>query len=150
MTLTVACPAVVLVRCSSPFPSAGKAFLDANAKAEGVTVLPSGLQYKVLSSSGSTLHPNKADTVRVHYRGTTIDGKEFDSSYKRGQPATFGVTQVISGWTEILQIMGVGDKYEVTIPSNLAYGARGAGGLIAPNSVLVFTIELLGIEGRDL
>lgn len=101
-------------------PSAGKAFLDANAKAEGVTVLPSGLQYKVLSTNGSTLRPNKADTVRVHYRGTTIDGKEFDSSYKRGQPATFGVTQVISGWTEILQIMGVKSVDNLSSPFSLS------------------------------
>jgi len=128
----------------------GKAFLEKNALAEGVTVLPSGLQYKVLTAGGGTVHPTRADTVRVHYRGTTIDGKEFDSSYKRGQPATFGVTQVIAGWTEILQLMTPGDVYEVTIPSNLAYGTRGAGGLIGPNAVLVFKVELLGIEGRDL
>jgi FKBP-type peptidyl-prolyl cis-trans isomerase FklB len=90
------------------FLRAGKAFLANNANADGVVVLPSGLQYKILTSGGdSSIHPTRSDTVKVHYRGTTIDGKEFDSSYKRGSPATFGVTQVIQGWTEILQIMSV-------------------------------------------
>jgi FKBP-type peptidyl-prolyl cis-trans isomerase len=193
--------------------SDGASYLATNAAAAGVIVLPSGLQYTIERSSGSSLHPTRADTVRVHYAGTTIEGKEFDcqsteegqqhahsredeqhisarieeeamvcchatrslpssgdmssrlpvcapacpslspspsASYSRGSPATFGVTQVIAGWTEILQVMAVGDIYRVTIPSGLAYGSRGAGGLIGPNAVLNFKIELIGIEGKDL
>jgi len=87
--------------------------------------------------------------VKVHYAGTLIGGKQFDSSYDRGEPATFGVTQVIRGWTEILQLMVAGDKWEVYIPSDLAYGSRGAGGVIGPNETLIFTVELIGIVGKD-
>jgi len=128
---------------------AGRAYLRSYAKESGVTELPSGVLYKVLQA-GSGSKPGATDTVRVHYEGTLIDGKEFDSSYRRGTPATFGVNQVISGWSEVLQLMPAGSVWEVVIPSEKAYGARGAGGLIPPNSVLKFKIELLDIEGRDL
>ena len=125
--------------------AAGEKFLIENAKKAGVTTRPSGLQYKVITE-GTGPTPGKGSTVSVHYRGTSIDGKEFDSSYSRGQPASFGVTQVIAGWTEALQLMKVGSKWELYIPSNLAYGAHGAGGAIAPYETLVFTVELLAIK----
>ena len=102
------------------------------------------MQYKVIKK-GTGRTPTASDRVKVHYRGTLIDGSEFDSSYKRGQPAVFGVGQVIPGWTEALQLMNVGSKYELTIPSSLAYGERGTPG-IPGNSVLIFEVELLGIE----
>ncbi len=122
----------------------GEAFLAANAKKEGVVVLPSGLQYKVLvAGSGAT--PMTANTVKTHYRGTLLDGTEFDSSYKREEPTEFPVTQVIRGWTEALLLMQVGAKWELYIPSNLAYGSRGAPPMIPPNAALVFQIELLEI-----
>lgn len=120
-------------------------FLEENGKREGVTTLPSGLQYEVLQE-GSGEHPTTASRVTVHYEGKLSDGKVFDSSYKRGQPATFGVTQVISGWTEALQLMNVGAKWRLFIPSELGYGARGAGGSIPPNAALVFDVELLGVS----
>lgn len=123
----------------------GKAFLAENAKKEGVTTTASGLQYTVLTK-GKGKKPSAKDTVEVHYRGTTIDGKEFDSSHKRGAPATLGVTQVIPGWIEALQIMTVGSKYKLFIPSHLAYGPRGAGADIGPNEVLIFDIQLLAIK----
>ena len=123
----------------------GKAFLEENAKKEGVTVTNSGLQYTILKN-GSGPVPHSSDQVRVHYRGTLIDGKEFDSSFKRGQPATFGVTGVIKGWIEALQIMAVGSKWKLFIPSDLAYGEKGQKPDIGPNCVLIFEIELLGIE----
>jgi len=126
----------------------GKQFLDENAKKEGVVVLPSGLQYKVLQKSESSVSPKNTDTVEVHYRGTLVDQKEFDSSYKRGKPAQFGVGQVIAGWTEALQLMHVGDKWEVYIPSKLGYGERGMPGSIPPNSVLIFVVELLKIVSK--
>ncbi len=122
----------------------GDEFLTDNKKKEGVVTLPSGLQYKVLAS-GTGDFPKAADKVKVHYRGTLIDGTEFDSSYGRGEPAVFGVNQVIKGWTEALQLMKVGDKWMLYIPSELAYGENGAGQMIAPNSVLVFEVELLEI-----
>jgi FKBP-type peptidyl-prolyl cis-trans isomerase FklB len=124
---------------------AGKAWLESNKALPGVVVLPSGLQYKVLTSGTGSDTPTDSDQVSVHYAGRTIDGKEFDSSYARGQPTAFGVTQVIAGWTEILQLMVVGDVWEVYIPSDLAYGSKGAGGIIPPNSALIFNIELLEI-----
>lgn len=123
---------------------AGKAYLEANKAKEGVQVTASGLQYKVLKE-GSGARPVRTDKVKVHYTGKLIDGNIFDSSVQRGEPAEFGVTQVIPGWVEGLQLMNVGSKYEFTIPSELAYGERGAGGAIPPNAVLVFEVELLAI-----
>ncbi|MGH9686517.1 MAG: FKBP-type peptidyl-prolyl cis-trans isomerase [Candidatus Acidiferrales bacterium] len=125
----------------------GEDFLAANKTKEGVKVLPSGLQYKV-EKEGTGPKPTAADTVVCNYRGTFIDGKEFDSSYKRGQPATFPVGGVIKGWTEALQLMPVGSKWELFIPSDLAYGPRGAGGVIGPNSTLIFEVELLSIKAK--
>lgn len=121
----------------------GQKFLEENKKKEGVVVLPSGLQYKVLKS-GSGPSPKATDKVTAHYTGRLIDGKVFDSSVERGQPFTTELNRVIKGWTEILQLMKVGDKWEVYIPSELAYGENGAG-TIEPNSVLIFEIELLAI-----
>ena len=123
----------------------GEAFLAANAKKEGVKVLPSGLQYKVLKA-GSGKSPKATETVKVHYHGTLIDGTVFDSSVEKGMPATFGVSQVIPGWIEALQLMKEGDKWQLVIPSKLAYGERAPGGKIGPNSVLVFEVELISIE----
>ncbi|MCB0580301.1 MAG: FKBP-type peptidyl-prolyl cis-trans isomerase [Phaeodactylibacter sp.] len=123
----------------------GKAFLEANAQREEVTVLPSGLQYEVLQS-GEGKKPGATDKVTVHYHGTLIDGTVFDSSVERGQPATFGVNQVISGWTEALQLMPEGSKWKLYIPSDLAYGPRGAGPKIGPYSTLVFEVELLKVN----
>ena len=123
---------------------AGKEFLEANKAKEGVQVTASGLQYKVLAE-GSGKKPVSTDKVKVHYTGKLIDGNVFDSSVQRGEPAVFGVTQVIPGWVEGLQLMKVGSKYEFVIPSNLAYGERGAGAAIPPNAVLVFEVELLAI-----
>jgi FKBP-type peptidyl-prolyl cis-trans isomerase FklB len=125
----------------------GEAFLAANKTKPGVVALPSGLQYKI-EKEGTGPKPTASDTVVCNYRGTFLDGKEFDSSYKRGQPATFPVGGVIKGWTEALQLMPVGSKWELFIPSNLAYGERGAGGVIGPNETLVFEVELLSIKGK--
>lgn len=126
----------------------GDAFLAANKGKPGVVALPSGLQYKVIQN-GDGPKPTAADTVVCNYKGTLIDGTEFDSSYKRGQPATFPVNQVIKGWTEALQLMPVGSKWELYIPSNLAYGERGTqGGPIGPNETLVFEVELLSIQQK--
>lgn len=125
--------------------TAGEAFLAENAKKEGVITLPSGLQYKVIKA-GTGKKPKATDEVTTHYRGTLIDGTEFDSSYKRGQPTSFPVNGVIAGWTEALQLMPVGSKWQLFIPSNLAYGPRGAGGTIGPNATLIFDIELLAIK----
>lgn len=122
----------------------GTAFLEANKTKEGVVVLPSGLQYKVIKEgTGNT--PVAADRVKTHYRGTLIDGTEFDSSYKRGQPIEFAVTRVIAGWTEALQLMKEGAKWELYIPANLAYREQGSPPAIPPNSTLIFEIELLEI-----
>jgi FKBP-type peptidyl-prolyl cis-trans isomerase len=123
----------------------GETFLEANKAKEGVTALESGLQYKILKK-GTGPSPKATDTVKCHYRGTTIDGKEFDSSYKRGEPATFALNRVIKGWTEGLQLMKEGGKWEFYIPSEMAYGERGSGPHIGPNEVLIFEVELLGIE----
>jgi FKBP-type peptidyl-prolyl cis-trans isomerase FklB len=127
----------------------GQDFLAANKSKEGVVTLPSGLQYKVLQA-GSGPKPTTSDSVVCNYRGTTIDGKEFDSSYKRGQPATFPVSGVIKGWTEALQLMPVGSKWQLFVPADLAYGARGAGpgSGIGPNTTLVFEVELISIKGK--
>ena len=124
---------------------AGAAYLAANAAKKGVTTTESGLQYEVLVS-GNGEKPTSADQVTVHYHGMLTDGTVFDSSVDRGQPATFGVTQVIRGWTEALQLMSIGDKWKLTIPSNLAYGDQGAGGMIGPGATLIFEVELLGIN----
>jgi FKBP-type peptidyl-prolyl cis-trans isomerase len=120
-------------------------FLKENAQKPGVKVTASGLQYRVLSEGTGPL-PKESDTVRVHYRGNLLDGTEFDSSYKRNEPAVFPLKGVIKGWTEALQLMRVGAKYQVFIPSRLAYGENGAGQVIGPNATLVFEVELLGIE----
>lgn len=125
----------------------GEAFLSANKKKSGVKTLPSGLQYKIIQE-GKGESPKATDTVTVNYRGTLIDGTEFDSSYKRGQPATFPVNGVIKGWTEALQMMKEGAKWELYIPSDLAYGERGAGNLIGPNAVLIFEVELVSIKQK--
>jgi FKBP-type peptidyl-prolyl cis-trans isomerase FklB len=123
---------------------AGKSFLAENAKRYGVVTLASGLQYEVITG-GAGETPLASDKVKVHYHGTLIDGTVFDSSVSRGEPATFGVTQVISGWIEALQLMPVGSKWKLFIPSNLAYGAQGAGQQIGPHTTLVFEVELLEI-----
>jgi len=125
----------------------GETFLAANKAKPGVVALPSGLQYKI-EKVGTGPKPTAADTVVCNYRGTFIDGKEFDSSYKRGQPATFPVSGVIKGWTEALQLMPVGSKWQLYIPPDLAYGPKGAGGVIGPNQTLVFDVELLSIKGK--
>ena len=122
----------------------GEEFLAANQKKPGVTTLPSGLQYRVLKS-GNGPSPKATDRVRTHYHGTLIDGTVFDSSVERKEPATFPVNRVIPGWTEALQLMKVGDKWQLFIPSELAYGERGAGELIGPKSTLIFEVELLEI-----
>ncbi|HUL24074.1 MAG TPA: FKBP-type peptidyl-prolyl cis-trans isomerase [Thermodesulfobacteriota bacterium] len=123
----------------------GEAFLSENKKKEGVKTLPSGLQYKVVKA-GTGKKPRLNDTVTVNYRGTLIDGTEFDSSSRRGQPATFLVSGVIPGWTEAMQLMAEGAKWELFIPPNLAYGERGAGGLIGPNATLIFEVELISVQ----
>ena len=125
--------------------AAGEAFLAENAKREGVKVTESGLQYEVLDGTIGQ-KPKATDKVRVHYEGTLIDGTVFDSSYKRGESITFGLNQVIKGWTEGLQLMSIGSKYKLYIPYQLAYGERGAGANIPPYAALIFTVELLGIE----
>jgi FKBP-type peptidyl-prolyl cis-trans isomerase len=124
---------------------AGEAFLAQNKSKEGVVSLPSGLQYKILKA-GDGKKPTEADTVECNYRGTLVNGTEFDSSYRRGQPATFGVTQVIAGWKEALQLMPVGSKWQLFVPPELAYGERGVGREIGPNSTLIFEVELLAIK----
>lgn len=125
--------------------AAGAAFLAENAKKPGVITTASGLQYQMLEE-GSGAQPTAASNVTVNYRGTTIDGQEFDSSYKRGTPATFPLNRVIAGWTEGLQLVKEGGKIRLFIPSNLAYGARQAGPAIGPNSTLLFDVELLKVE----
>jgi FKBP-type peptidyl-prolyl cis-trans isomerase FklB len=123
----------------------GETFLAENKKKPGVKVLPSGLQYQVIKE-GKGQKPKATDTVKANYTGTLIDGTEFDSSEKRGEPATFPLGNVIPGWTEALQLMPVGSKWRLFIPSTLAYGERGAGPVIGPNSTLIFDVELLGVE----
>ena len=125
--------------------AAGEAFLAENAKREGVKVTESGLQYEILEATIGQ-KPKATDKVRVHYEGTLIDGTVFDSSYKRGESITFGLNQVIKGWTEGLQLMSIGSKYKLYLPYQLAYGERGAGANIPPYAALIFTVELLGIE----
>lgn len=125
--------------------AAGEAFLKENAQREGVVTLPSGLQYEIMREGGGPT-PKATDRVKVHYEGRLIDGTVFDSSVQRGEPAVFGVTQVIKGWVEALQLMQVGAKWKLFIPQDLAYGDRGAGGQIGPYATLVFEVELIGIE----
>ena len=127
----------------------GDAFLAANKAKEGVVSLPDGLEYKILTA-GTGPKPAATDSVVCNYRGTLIDGTEFDSSYKRGQPATFGVSQVIKGWTEALQLMPVGSKWQLFIPGEMAYGARGSGAGIGPNATLIFEVELLSIQAAKV
>lgn len=126
---------------------AGKAFLDENGKRVEVKTTSSGLQYEVLAEGDGPM-PTEGDQVMVHYTGKLIDGTVFDSSVERGEPATFGVTQVIPGWVEALQLMKAGSKWRLFIPSDLAYGPRGAGGLIGPNQTLIFDVELLKVLGK--
>jgi FKBP-type peptidyl-prolyl cis-trans isomerase len=126
----------------------GNAFLEKNKARAGVTTTQSGLQYEVLTA-GTGPMPTAADQVRVHYHGTLIDGKVFDSSVDRGEPVVFGVGQVIPGWTEALQLMPVGSKWKIYLPSQIAYGERGAGGDIGPNAALIFEVELLEIVKPD-
>jgi len=125
----------------------GEGFLAENKKKEGVKTLPSGLQYKVIKA-GTGKKPKLTDTVTTHYRGTLIDGTEFDSSYRRGQPATFPINGVIPGWTEALQLMQEGAKWQLFVPPNLAYGERGAGRQIGPNATLIFEVELISIQEK--
>ena len=120
-------------------------FLEENKKRAGVKVTPSGLQYEVLEATLGQ-KPKSTDRVRVHYEGSLVDGTIFDSSYKRGEPITFALNQVISGWTEGLQLMSIGSRYKFFIPYNLGYGSQGAGSSIPPYATLIFTVELLGIE----
>lgn len=126
---------------------AGKEFLDANGKRAEVHTTPSGLQYEILTE-GTGAQPTAGDQVEVHYTGKLIDGTVFDSSVDRGEPATFGVTQVIPGWVEALQLMKAGSKWRLFIPSQLAYGPQGAGGVIGPNQTLIFDVELLQVIGK--
>jgi FKBP-type peptidyl-prolyl cis-trans isomerase len=141
----LAASVVMLLTTVPVLAETGADFLAENAKKPGIIVTDSGLQYEVIQS-GEGLSPSRTDRVTVHYRGTLVDGREFDSSYKRGKPATFPLNQVITGWTEGLQLMKEGDKWRLFIPSNLGYGSRGAGGLIGPNETLVFEVELLKIQ----
>lgn len=134
-------------QASAANKKAGEDFLAANNAKEGVVALPSGLQYKILKE-GTGPKPTVNDTVVCNYRGTLIDGKEFDSSYKRGEPAKFPVGGVIKGWTEALQLMPVGSKWQLFIPASLAYGERGAGADIGPDSTLIFEVELISIEEK--
>jgi len=126
----------------------GVEFLAANKSKEGVVILPSGLQYKILTE-GTGPKPTASDTVVCNYRGTLISGAEFDSSYKRGQPASFPVNGVIKGWTEALQLMPVGSKWQLFVPAELGYGDRGAGADIGPGATLIFEVELLSIQSKD-
>jgi len=123
----------------------GEAFLEENKKKEGVQTLPSGLQYKVIKP-GTGKKPKPTDNVTTHYRGTLVDGTEFDSSYKRGTPVTFPVNGVIPGWTEALQLMQEGAKWQLFLPPNLAYGERGAGRDVGPNATLIFEVELISVQ----
>lgn len=131
---------------SSKAKAEGRAFLEANAKRKGVVVLPDGLQYEVLKTGSDTTKPKLEDKVKCHYHGTLINGTVFDSSVDRGEPITFPLNGVIKGWQEAVQLMTVGSKWKLFIPSELAYGDQQAGPTIAPGSTLVFEVELLGIE----
>jgi FKBP-type peptidyl-prolyl cis-trans isomerase FklB len=125
----------------------GEAFLNANKSKDGVVVMPSGLQYKILQE-GTGLKPSPGDSVTCNYRGTLVDGTEFDSSYKHGAPATFAIARVIKGWIEALQLMPTGSKWQIFIPSDLAYGERGSGPTIGPNATLIYEVELLSVQSK--
>ena len=125
----------------------GQAFLQENAQKEGVVTLPSGLQYAVIRE-GEGVSPEASDSVTVHYRGILLDGNEFDNSYSRNKPATFRLDRVIKGWTEGLQLMKPGGKYRLFVPPDLAYGTRGAGSQIGPNSTLIFEVELISVDRK--
>ncbi|NIM36085.1 MAG: FKBP-type peptidyl-prolyl cis-trans isomerase [Hydrotalea flava] len=126
--------------------AAGKKFLEANGKRPGVVTLPDGLEYEVLKAGTDTIKPTLADKVTCHYHGTLIDGTVFDSSVDRGEPVTFPLNGVIKGWQEALQLMTIGSKWKIYLPSDLAYGNKGAGEKIGPGATLVFTVELLGVQ----
>lgn len=126
--------------------AAGETFLAANAKKPNIKTTASGLQYEVLTPGKGKANPSATDSVTVHYKGTSLEGKEFDSSYSRGEPTTFPLNAVIPGWTEGVQLMTEGAKYKFFIPSNLAYGENGAGGAIGPNETLIFEVELVKIN----
>ncbi len=126
--------------------AAGAAFLAENTKKPNIVTTATGLQYEVLTKGTGAKSPSSTDNVTVHYKGTTLDGKEFDSSYSRGEPATFPLNRVIAGWTEGVQLMKEGDKFRFYIPSDLAYGSRGAGRDIGPNAALIFDVELIKIQ----
>eukprot|EP00051_Salpingoeca_urceolata_P026829 m.478906 g.478906 ORF g.478906 m.478906 type:complete len:163 (+) comp21269_c0_seq1:174-662(+) len=145
-SLVVVC-AVLASQAQAGTNEAGVKFLSENKEKEGVVVLPSGLQYKVLKTGSGTKSPQVSTPCECHYTGTLIDGTEFDSSVKRGRPATFAPNQVIKGWTEAMQLMHEGDKWELYIPSELAYGDRARGQFIKAGDVLVFTLEILKIKG---
>ncbi|WP_274943570.1 FKBP-type peptidyl-prolyl cis-trans isomerase [Govanella unica] len=134
----------VFVKAMEKDRAMNQKYLDDNKAKAGVTTLPSGLQYEVLTA-GTGKHPKPTDTVRVHYKGTLIDGTEFDSSYSRGAPAEFQVNRLIKGWQEALPLMQEGAKWRLTIPANLAYGDHGAGAIIKPGSTLVFEMELIKV-----
>lgn len=142
----------VLISCSETNQNidqkndVGIQFLQDNKTKQGVNTTASGLQYLVINQGTGTVHPKATDRVKVHYHGTLIDGTVFDSSIDRGEPISFGLNQVIKGWTEGLQLMVVGEKTRFFIPSELAYGTRGAGRTIGPNTTLIFDVELLGIN----
>merc|ERR1719231_538844 len=138
---------LVSLAVASATDAEGTKYLEENAKKEGVVTLPSGLQYKVLRKGDGTHHPTVDSPCETHYEGTLIDGTVFDSSYKRGSPTTFAPNQLIKGWTEAMQLMVEGDKWEMYIPSELGYGDSGSGAKIPGGSVLVFTTEIIKING---
>jgi FKBP-type peptidyl-prolyl cis-trans isomerase FklB len=145
--VTTAFQKEIMARLGEKNKKEGEAFLAENKKKEGIKTLPSGLQYKVIKA-GTGKKPKLTDTVTTQYRGTLIDGTEFDSSYRRGQPATFPVNGVIPGWTEALQLMEEGAKWMLFVPGKLAYGDRGAGPQIGPNATLIFEVELISIQEK--
>jgi len=146
--LTLLCALFVfIIGVALATDEAGTEFLEAKSKEQGVVTLPSGLRYKVITKGDGKFHPTVNSPCLCHYAGTLIDGTEFDSSYSRGSPTTFAPNQVIKGWTEAMQMMVEGDKYELYIPSELAYGTRGSPPKIPPDSALVFTIEMIEIKG---
>ena len=144
ITQKQAADAISVARTTLVAIEQGQAFLEENKKGPGVVVLPSGLQYEIIKE-GTGKKPKATDQVRCHYEGTLIDGTLFDSSIQRGEPAVFGVNQVIPGWVEALQLMPEGSKWKLYIPSELGYGARGAGEMIPPHSTLIFEVELLEV-----
>merc|ERR1719171_19362 len=145
---TVAC--LVGVSVAAPSKADGEKFIEAKKKEEGVVTLASGLSYKVLKKGEGKFHPTKDSPCECHYQGTLVDGTQFDSSYDRGQPTTFAPNQVIKGWTVAMQKMVEGDKWEMYIPSDLAYGDRGAGGKIPGGATLIFQMEIIKIKGEKV